>query len=157
MITRRRPRPRTAKRGGFLMRFVRRRGALGGARSVTVLAVAIVTLVGMIAIPAQALTVGGFEIDADQLTPAAALYSGSESTPGDDWAQGASGQGAFVPSTSAPNTALPGGTDCYGSNVDLGTITSGAAAFICDGNSDSKFRSSEPEQNIVSPSGKSPD
>jgi len=138
------------------MRFARHRRALGGASSVTVLAVAIVTLVGMLAIPAHALSVGGFEIDADQVSPAAAaLYSGTDTpTSGDDWAQGASGHGAFVQASGATGTAATG---CYGSNVDLGTIVTGAAAFICDGNSDSKFRNSEPEQNIVSPSGKSPD
>jgi len=120
-----------------------------------VITIAVVTLIGMLAVPVLALTVAGFEIDADQLTAANALYSGTEGTnPGDDWAAGATGNGAFANSPTAPHTAA---TDCYDSNVDVTAVVTGAAAFICDGNSDSKLKGIQPEQNVVSPSGKTPD
>jgi hypothetical protein len=96
--------------------------------------------------------VGGFEIDAEHPTPRDALYSGNDG--GNDWAQGSSSQGIFVPSTSAPHTAA---TDLYGSNIDKNPAAGGVSALIGDGNSDSRFRSQEPEQNGVSPAGKSPD
>ena len=103
---------------------------------------------------AAADNVGGFEIDADHTTVGDALYSGNNA--GDDWAQGAANNGIFVPSTDAPHTAT--GTDpCYGSRVDKNTSATGPSSLICDGNSDSKFRNSEPELNVVSPSGKTPD
>jgi hypothetical protein len=101
---------------------------------------------------ASANNVGGFEIDADHTTPGDALYSGNDG--GDDWAQGASNQGIFRASTAAPHTAA---ADCYGSNIDKNPSAAGPSALICDGNSDSRLNSFEPEQNIVSPSGKSPD
>jgi hypothetical protein len=101
---------------------------------------------------ASADNIGGFEIDADHTTPGDALYSGNNG--GNDWAQGASNQGIFRASTSAPHTAA---ADCYGSNIDKNPSAVGPSALICDGNSDSNLDSLEPEQNIVSPSGKSPD
>jgi hypothetical protein len=101
---------------------------------------------------ASANNVGGFEIDADHTTPGDALYSGNNG--GDDWAQGASNQGMFRASTSAPHTAA---ADCYGSNIDKNPSADGPSALICDGNSDSNLDTLEPEQNVVSPSGKSPD
>jgi len=45
--------------------------------------------------------------------------------------------------------------DCYGSNIDKNPNLE-PSTFICDGNSDNFF-TTEPEQNIVSPSGKTPD
>jgi hypothetical protein len=101
---------------------------------------------------AAANNVGGFEIDADHPTARDALYSGNNG--GDDWATGSSNQGIFVPSTSAPHTAA---TDLYGSNIDKNPAAAGTSALIGDGNSDSRFRTQEPEQNGVSPAGKSPD
>ncbi len=100
---------------------------------------------------AGAVNVAGFEIDAGNTTATDALYSGNEG--GDDWTLGSSEHGVFVESTEAPHTAAEG---CYDSNIDLGTAA-GKATLICDGNSDPKFRTLEPEQNIVSPSGKTPD
>ena len=136
-----------------LHRRLKRRGRLGTIP--LVLVVAMVMLVGMLTVPAQALTVGGFEIDADQTALPNGLYSGTETgTKGDDWAQGSANNGMFVPSTAAPHTAA---ANCYGSNVDRTAAATGAAAFICDGNSDTKFSNTFPELNIVSPSGKSPD
>ena len=98
---------------------------------------------------ASAVNVSGFEIDASNVTVSHALYSGNDS--GDDWAQGASNDGVFDHSTTPPHTAV---TDCYGSSVDKSLEPS---TMICDGSSDSRFRTVEPEQNIVSPSGKTPD
>ena len=99
---------------------------------------------------ASATNVAGFEIDANNATPNHALYSGNEG--GDDWTKGASQNGVFAASTSTPHTAATG---CYGSNIDTGDAL-GPSAFICDGNSDPTFNASEPEQTIVSPSGKTP-
>ena len=114
---------------------------------------ALLASLGIIAL-ANAHNVGGFEIDADHVAVGDALYSGTEpGAPGDDWAPGAAQNGVFANSTALPHTAA---TDCYGSNVDQ----AGAgllSAFICDGQSDTAFRTTEPEQNIVSPSGKTPD
>jgi hypothetical protein len=101
---------------------------------------------------ASANNVGGFEIDADHTTASDALYSGNNN--GDDWATGTANNGIFAPSTSTPHTAA---ADCYGSNIDKNTAGGGVSALICDGNSDTKFKSTEPEQNGVSPAGKSPD
>ena len=101
---------------------------------------------------ASANNVGGFEIDADHTTPGDALYSGNNG--GDDWAQGASSNGVFQNSIAAPHTAA---ADCYGSNIDKNPAVSGVSTLICDGNSDSRFRNVEPEQNGVSPAGKTPD
>ena len=101
---------------------------------------------------ASANNVGGFEIDADHTTPRDALYSGNNG--GDDWAQGSSNQGIFVPSASPPHTAA---ADLYGSNIDKNPAAAGTSALIGDGNSDSRFRNVETEQNQVSPAGKSPD
>ena len=101
---------------------------------------------------ASANNVGGFEIDADHTTPRDALYSGNNT--GDDWAQGTSNNGIFIPSTAPPHTAA---TDLYGSNIDKNPAAGGTSALIGDGNSDSRFRSIETEQNMVSPAGKSPD
>jgi SdrD B-like protein len=120
-------------------------------RMLTALLLAIGASVIVIAL-ASANNVGGFEIDADHTTASDALYSGNNA--GDDWAQGTSNQGIFAPSAAAPHTAA---ADCYGSNIDKNTNAGGVSALICDGNSDTKFKASEPEQNIVSPSGKSPD
>jgi hypothetical protein len=118
------------------------------------LSVAVLALGGSVLVIALASAdnVGGFEIDADHTTPGDALYSGNNG--GDDWAQGASNQGIFRASTSAPHTAA---ADCYGSNIDKNPSATGSSALICDGNSDSKLSGVEPEQNVVSPSGKSPD
>ena len=104
----------------------------------------------MIAI-AGADTVGGFEIDATSTT--GALYSGTEASPGNDWALGGSQTGVFQ---LTPPNGTPDVPNCYGSNVSR-VQAAGASAFICDGNSDTKFKNVEPEQNIVSPSGKTPD
>jgi hypothetical protein len=98
---------------------------------------------------ASADNVGGFEIDANHAVANHALYSGNDA--GDDWAEGSSQAGVFEPSAGLPHTAA---TNCYGSNVDKVLEPS---TFICDGNSDTKFKVIEPEQNIVSPSGKTPD
>jgi SdrD B-like domain len=95
---------------------------------------------------------GGFEIDANQTPPGNALYSGNEG--GDDWAKGSSQEGIFIPSTSAPHTAA---ADLYGSNIDKNPAAVGPSVLIGDGNSDSKFNNQEPEENQVSPAGKSPD
>ena len=117
----------------------------------TVVAATIAASAIVIAI-AVADNVGGFEIDADHATPSDALYSGNNA--GNDWAQGTSAQGIFVPSASAPHTAA---TDLYGSNIDKNPAAAGQSALIGDGNSDSRFRTVETEQNMVSPAGKSPD
>src|SRR5215213_617192 len=122
-----------------------RRGQLG--LSVVVLGAASLMVIAL----ASANNVGGFEIDADHTTPGDALYSGNNA--GDDWTKGASNEGVFSASAAAPHTAA---TDCYGSNIDK-TPALAPSALICDGNSDTKFRATEPEQNVVSPSGKSPD
>jgi len=94
---------------------------------------------------ASAVTLGGFEIDAGDVTQNHALYSGTDTPPGDDWAQGPSQHGIFA-STGAGN--------CYGSEIHSAQLPS---TVICDGNSDTKFKTIQPEQNIVSPSGKTPD
>ena len=106
---------------------------------------------------ASAVNVGGFEIDANESPQARALYAGNNTPPGDDWTQTdpppAVGKGVFVPSTGLPHTAA---TNCYGSNIDKNPDLE-PSTLICDGNSDHFFDASEPEQNIVSPSGKTPD
>ena len=104
---------------------------------------------------ASAVNVGGFEIDANESPQARAFYAGNNAPPGDDWAQTdpapAAGEGVFVPSADLPHTAAAG---CYGSNIDKNLEPS---TLICDGNSDHVFDAAEPEQNVVSPSGKTPD
>src|SRR5688572_32678398 len=85
----------------------------------TVVAATIAASAIVIAI-AVADNVGGFEIDADHATPSDALYSGNNG--GNDWAQGTSAQGIFVPSASAPHTAA---TDLYGSNIDKNPAAAG--------------------------------
>jgi hypothetical protein len=105
---------------------------------------------------ASAVNIGGFEIDANESPVERALYAGNNTPPGDDWAEKtnpppASGEGVFEPSAGLPHTAA---TDCYDSDIDKNLEPS---TLICDGNSDSRFRTIEPEQNIVSPSGKTPD
>ena len=110
-----------------------------------------VAVSGLVIALAVANNVGGFEIDADHATPADALYSGNDG--GDDWALGDSNRGVFVPSTAPPHTAA---TDLYGSNIDKNPALE-PSALIGDGNSSPTFRTQEPEQNIVSPAGKSPD
>jgi SdrD B-like domain len=94
---------------------------------------------------ASAVTLGGFEIDAGDVAQNHALYSGTDSPPGDDWAQGPGQQGIF---------ASAGAGNCYGSEIHSVVQPS---TVICDGNSDSKFRTTQPEQTIVSPSGKTQD
>jgi hypothetical protein len=94
---------------------------------------------------ASAITLGGFEIDAGDVTQNHALYSGTEGSPGNDWAQGPGQQGVF---------ASAGSGNCYGSEIHSVLLPS---TVICDGNSDSKFKNTQPEQTIVSPSGKTPD
>jgi hypothetical protein len=123
----------------------------GRRRIVTVVALAVggsAIVIGL----ALASNEGGFEIDANQAPAGNALYSGNEG--GDDWAKGSSQEGIFIPSTSAPHTAA---TDLYGSNIDKNPAAVGPSVLIGDGNSDSKFNNQEPEQNGVSPAGKSPD
>ena len=118
--------------------------------------------------------VGGFEIDANQGVAAVkddlstinddAYYSGTFSTPGDDWVDGGPNNGLFALSGSAPHTAA---ADCYGSNIDINSaalVSNGGRyddiTFVCDGNADSKFGTGgsailpEAEEDIVSPSGK---
>jgi hypothetical protein len=141
--------------GGFLMRSTDFLRHLRRLRSRRTMVTAVVLALGasmMVIALASANNVGGFEIDADHTTVSDALYSGNNA--GDDWAQGSSNNGIFVPSAAAPHTAA---ADCYGSNIDKNATASGTAALICDGNSDSRLTSIEPEQNIVSPAGKSPD
>jgi hypothetical protein len=118
--------------------------------------------------------VAGFQIDANKGVPAVAndlttqsvqaLYTDTADG-ADDWVKGAgSGTGLFQ--LGGTGTAAK---DCYGSNIDFvsaslaengGRYDSG---FICDGNADSKFGTgggailAEPEQDIVSPSGKQVD
>ena len=84
-----------------------------------------------------------------------ALYAGNNNPPGDDWddVSGGAGEGVFAPSTSEPHTAA---ANCYGSNIDKNPNLE-PSTLICDGNSDHAFSAAEPEQNIVSPSGKTPD
>jgi hypothetical protein len=120
---------------------------------ISLLATAMVLVVGQ----AGAANQGGFEIDAanDNATHSPALYSGTLPSPGDDWAPGSTQQGVFSASSTGNGIAQPGGASCYGSTIFRG-LAPGAAAFVCDGSSDSKL-SAFPEQNIVSPSGKTPD
>jgi hypothetical protein len=123
---------------------------LKGRRRWVALALSLVAMsIGVVAI-AVAENVGGFEIDASNIN--GALYSGTDSPPGNDWATGASQTGVFQLSTDG-SPDVPG---CYGSDIDR-IQAAGASAFICDGSSDSVFNVTEPEQNIVSPSGKTPD
>ena len=112
-------------------------------RRFAVLGAALVAASALMISFALATNLGGFEIDADHTTASDALYSGNDS--GDDWADGGTGAGVFAAGT---------GTDCYGSHIDQVLAPS---TVICDGNSDTKFKNIEPEQNIVSPSGKTPD
>jgi hypothetical protein len=126
--------------------------ALRGRRRWAAVAVAAIGASGLLIALAAANNVGGFEIDADHTTPRDGLYSGNNG--GDDWATGSSNQGIFIPSTSAPHTAA---SDLYGSNIDKNPAAAGTSALIGDGNSDSRFRNVESEQNMVSPAGKSPD
>lgn len=118
----------------------------------------------MLALTATAQT-GGFEIDASQTPPLNALYSGNDQNNGvgDDWAQGTGTghNGLFTSSADSPHTAAE---DCYDSNIDINPAAAGVTTLICDGNSDTKFSGNQPivsggeaEQNVVSPSGKSPD
>ena len=118
-----------------------------------VVAAALVLLIAS----AGAANQGGFEIDAGAAQPNGALYSGVGTSPaGDDWTKGATGNGVFKAHVGAgTGNATPGGAGCYGSQIDKGDAA-GTKAFICDGNSDSKFKAF-PEQNVVSPSGKTQD
>src|SRR5574341_2266899 len=104
--------------------------------------------------------IDGFAVDAnnepvacapaDTECPKKSYYSGNDAPPADDWAQGASHDGIFVPSASSPHTAA---TNCYGSDVDINPAITGVARFICDGNTGI---SGFPELSIVSPSGDIP-
>jgi hypothetical protein len=123
----------------------------GRRRQLSLVVLALGALLTFIAL-ASATNVGGFEIDADHTTESDALYSGNNG--GDDWAQGASSDGIFVPSTSAPHTAA---ANLYGSDIDKNPSAAGVSTLIGDGNSDSRFTGLEEEQNQVSPAGKTPD
>ena len=85
--------------------------------------------------------------------PKKSYYSGNGEEDGgageaDDWAQGASNNGVFLPSGSSPHTA---GT-CYGSNLDINPAISYTAKFICD-----RFTGiGEVDLNIISPAGDIP-
>src|SRR5574341_161891 len=104
--------------------------------------------------------IDGFAVDAnnepvacapaDTECPKKSYYSGNDAPPADDWAQGTSQDGIFVPSASPPHTAA---TNCYGSNVDINPAITIVARFICDGNTGI---SGFPELSIVSPSGDIP-
>ena len=100
---------------------------------------------------ATADNVAGFEIDASNTN--GALYSGTDTPQGNDWAQGLTQSGVFQ---LTPPNGTPDFPNCYGSNVSR-IQAAGPSAFICVGNSDTKFKNTQPEQNIVSPSGKTPD
>ena len=158
------PRRRGGARGRVRVRLAGLTGALGA-----------LGLVGMVLAIVVSSPVGGFEIDANQGVPAVAdnlstlndnaFYSGTDTpTSGDDWVDGGPNNGLFALSTDVPHTAA---ADCYGSNIDENpnVLTDNGGryddiAFICDGNSDSKFASggsailTETEEDIVSPAGK---
>ncbi|HEV8574881.1 MAG TPA: hypothetical protein VGR43_09260 [Dehalococcoidia bacterium] len=112
-------------------------------------AMALLTLTG-----ASAGTLAGAEIDADQLSPGDPLFSQTA----DDWAEsgGSAAEGVFLLGTAGS----PDFTGCYGSDLSVNPSITGAAGFICDGSSDSRFDGNggdtvvEPEMNIVSPGGK---
>jgi len=126
------------------------------ARAVALLPLAalalVVALLGLSG--ASAGTLAGVEIDADQLTPGSALFSQTA----DDWAEtgGSAAEGVFLLGTSGN----PDFTGCYDSDISVNPAVNGAAGFICDGSSDSRFDGNggdtvvEPEKNIVSPGGK---
>lgn len=133
--------------------------------ALTVVMAALVFIAGN----ASAAPTGPFEIDVfpvDNSTspptplPADAMksyYSGNGDLDGgagkaDDWAQGASNNGVFLPSASAPHTATPNGP-CYGSNIDINPAITYTARFICDGYTGI---SGSPELNIISPAGDIP-
>jgi len=162
--TRRNP-PRSRRGGSGGRRFGgrARKAGIGVVASLFVVGTALATLLTS--------NVGGFEIDANQGVPAVvddlgtinddAYYSGTYTTPGDDWVDGGSHDGLFALGS---GTAAAG---CYGSDIDINSaalISNGGRyddiAFVCDGNADSKFGTSggailaEPEEDIVSPSGK---
>ncbi len=90
--------------------------------------------------------------------PKKSYYSGNGELDGgdgkaDDWAQGTSNNGLFLPSASAPHTATPLGP-CYGSNVDMNPAIAYTTRFICDGFTGI---SGAPERSIVSPAGDIPE
>jgi len=103
---------------------------------------------------ASAGTLAGAEIDADQLSPGDALFSQIA----DDWAEtgGSAAEGVLLLGTAGS----PDFTGCYGSDLSINLAINGAAGFICDGSSDSRFDGNggdtvvEPEKSIVSPGGK---
>ena len=95
----------------------------------------------------SAAAVGGFEIDADQSATPNALYSGNDSNgAGDDWAQGATKNGVFLPKATGTGTA----SDCWGSHIDKNTaLPAGPVTFVCDGSSDSKLKAINDEETTV--------
>ena len=131
------------------------------ARAAIVLAMTAAVLLLLVS-GSGAVTLGGFEIDADDESPVdSPLYSGTgpsaQPAPfpaGDDWAQGTSQNGAFKPTGDVADL-LAG--NCYGSNIYENPAISGNPSIVCDGNSDSKFTATEPELNVVSPAGKTQD
>ncbi len=146
-----RPRRRSRSGGRRLSRGGRLFGALG---TVVVLALFAVSAIGA--------NVGGFEIDANQALEGSAAsqekayYPGNDVPPGDDWVGDslmAGDDGIFYLDTDG-GADFP---DCYDSDISLDPGLNGAATLICDGTSNSTFDDVENEENIVSPSGQTPD
>ena len=114
------------------------------------LSVVVGGLVLLLATFAYARLINGFEIDAGEAAGLTAYYSGNDpaGSDGDDWAQGGTFKGVFTGAAGGP---------CYSSTISVNPTINGAAGVICDGTSDSGFRTLEPEASIVSPAGKTPD
>ena len=133
-------------------------GPRGGVWKAVSLAARVAALCGAVALlgksDTSALTLAGAEIDADQPAAGDALFAGSAT----DWAEngGSAAEGVFLLGTSGNPDFL----GCFGSDLSVNPSVAGAAGFICDGSSDSRFDGNggdtvvEPEQNIVSPGGK---
>jgi len=133
-------------------------GARGGVPKVISVAARVAALCAAAAFlgksDTSALTLAGFEIDADNPAPGDALFAGSAT----DWAENGSSaaEGVFLLGTSGS----PDFVGCYGSDISVNPAVAGTAGLICDGSSDARFDGNggdtvvEPEENIVSPGGK---
>jgi len=129
-----------------------------GVQQVITLAARVAALCAAVALlgksDTSALTLAGFEIDADNPNASDALFAGSAT----DWAENGSSaaEGVFLLGTSGSPDFL----GCYGSDISVNPAVAGTAGLICDGSSDSRFDGNggdtvvEPEENIVSPGGK---
>src|SRR2546422_206497 len=108
-----------------------------GVQQVITLAARVAALCAAVALlgksDTSALTLAGFEIDADNPNASDALFAGSAT----DWAENGSSaaEGVFLLGTSGSPDFL----GCYGSDISVNPAVAGTAGLICDGASDSRF------------------